>query len=79
MSRLAVLTGAIAALALFTAADHGLRKMQVIECQLGDEMPCPDKLWWFARPAETDGELMALTGVHPLDVDYPDEKRLAGR
>lgn len=72
MSRRAILAGAIAALALFTAADHGLRKMQATECQLGDVMPCPDKLWWFVPAAETDGELEALFGVHPL------ERRLVG-
>jgi hypothetical protein len=75
-----IIGGALCALALVTAFDHGMRKMQVADCQ-DFSVECPDKLWWFASAAETDGELEALTGVHPLDnvtTTYPDEFRLVG-
>ena len=67
-----LVVGAFAALTLFTGFDHAMRVDQASMCARGDAVTCPDKLWWFMPAAETDGELMALTGVHPL------ESRLVG-
>ena len=61
MSARLIIVGAVLALATFTVADHGLRKMQANECGLGDGvMPCPDKLWWFEESCSTDSVCAAL-------------------
>lgn len=61
-----LVVGAFAALTLFTGFDHAMRVDQASMCARSDAVICPDKLWWFMPEAETDGELVALTGVHPL-------------
>ena len=58
-----VIAGALVALAIFTAFDHGMRKMQLNGCRTDVDMQCPAKLWWFANEAITDSEVEALTGI----------------
>jgi hypothetical protein len=42
------IAGALAALALFTTFDHAMRVDQRAMCMQGDEITCPDALWWFS-------------------------------
>lgn len=54
---------------ILTVTDHGMRKTWMAECMRGDTVTCPDKMWWFERGADSDGELMELSGgVHPLEM-----------
>lgn len=48
MSARRIIVGALCALALFTAFDHGMRKDQQAFCERADIVPCPDGLWWFS-------------------------------
>jgi hypothetical protein len=72
-----IVVGALAALTLFTAFDTGMRRDQARLCLMGDQLPCPTKLWWFQRSCETDSECYAVAG--PWDKGtYPDEFALVG-
>jgi len=82
------IVAAILAVSTLTMVDHGMRLSWANECRVGDQIQCPDKLWWFARSCETDGECEAIGGPaslswasvpasHERD-GYDADKRLAG-
>lgn len=72
-----IVVGAVAALTLFTAADHGMRLDQASLCMRDDQTTCPETLWWFADGCVTDSECEAIAG--PWDKGtYPDEFALVG-